>query len=167
MISQLPVTEMRDILQLQAGIVTSGNDLHLRGGRSGQIAFQVDGVPMTDAYDGSTVVDVNADAIKELQVISGAFNAEYGQAMSGIVNIVTKDGSNNFNGNVTTYGGDYASTKTDKFWNINSFSPTAIRDIEGSLSGPVLKDNLFFYVNGRYYLQHRLFVWEKDIPHHR
>ncbi len=56
MISQLPVTEVRDVLQLQAGIVTSGNDLHLRGGRSGQIAFQIDGVPMTDSYDGSTVV---------------------------------------------------------------------------------------------------------------
>ncbi len=151
MISQLPVTEVRDVLQLQAGVVTSGNDIHIRGGRSGQIAFQVDGVPMTDAYDGSTVVEVNADAVKELQVISGAFNAEYGQAMSGVVNIVTKDGSNDFNGNITTYAGDYISNKTDKFWDINSISPTAIRNIEGSLSGPVVRDNLFFYLNGRYY----------------
>ena len=151
MISQLPVTEVRDILQLQAGVVTSGNDLHIRGGRSGQIAFQVDGVPMTDAYDGSTVVDVSADAVKELQVISGAFNAEYGQAMSGVVNIVTKDGSNDFNGNITTYAGDYISNKTDKFWDINSVNLTAIRNIEGSLSGPVVRDNLFFYLNGRYY----------------
>jgi hypothetical protein len=150
-ISQLPVTEVRDVLQLQAGIVTSGNDIHLRGGRSGQIAFQVDGVPMTDSYDGSSVVDVNPDAIKELQVISGAFNAEYGQAMSGVVNIVTKDGSNDFKGNITSYAGDYVSNRTDKFWDINSFSPTAIRDVEGSLSGPVLRDNLFFYLNGRYY----------------
>ncbi|HEY6907024.1 MAG TPA: TonB-dependent receptor [Ignavibacteriaceae bacterium] len=151
MISQLPVTEVRDVLQLQAGIVTSGNDLHIRGGRKGQIAFQIDGVPMTDSYDGSTVVDVNADAVKELQVISGAFNAEYGQAMSGVVNIVTKDGSNDFNGNFTAYAGDYASNKTNKFWDINSISPTAIRDIEGSLSGPVIRDNLFFYLNGRYF----------------
>ncbi len=96
-------------------------------------------------------LDVNADAVKELQVISGAFNAEYGQAMSGVVNIVTKDGSNDLKGNLTTYVGDYASDRTDKFWDINSISPTAIRDIEGSLSGPVIKDNLFFYLNGRYF----------------
>jgi outer membrane receptor for ferrienterochelin and colicin len=151
MISQLPVTDIRDVLQLQAGIVQSGGDLHLRGGRKGQIAFQVDGVPMTDAYDGSTVVDVNADAVQELQVISGAFNAEYGQAMSGIVNIVTKDGNNQFNGNIITYSGDYFSNRNDKFWNIDNFEPVAIRNIEGSLSGPVIKDNLFFYLNGRYF----------------
>ncbi len=150
-ISQLPVTEVRDVLQLQAGIVSSGGDLHLRGGRAGQIAYQVDGVPMTDSYDGSQIVEVNADAVQELQVISGAFNAEYGQAMSGIVNIVTKDGNNDFNGNFTTYVGDYVSNKTDKFWDINSINPTAIRNFEGSFSGPVLNDKLFFYLNGRYY----------------
>ena len=150
-ISQLPVTEIGDVLQLQAGIVQSGGDLHLRGGRKGQIAFQVDGVPMTDAYDGGTVVDVNADAVQELQVISGAFNAEYGQAMSGIVNIVTKDGSNDFTGSITAYAGDYVSDRTDKYWNIDNIRPDAVNNIEGSLSGPVIPDQLFFYINARHY----------------
>ena len=150
-ISQLPITEIRDVLQLQAGIVSSGADLHIRGGRKGQIAYQIDGVPVTDSYDGSTVVDVSADAVKELQVISGAFNAEYGQAMSGVVNIVTKDGDNTFSGKITTYAGDYVSNKTKIFWNIDDIDVTSIRDIEGSLSGPVIKDNLFFYANGRYH----------------
>ncbi|MFO7444890.1 MAG: TonB-dependent receptor [Ignavibacteriaceae bacterium] len=150
-ISQLPVTEIGDVLQLQAGIVSSGANLHIRGGRKGQIAFQIDGVPVTDSYDGSTVIDVAADAVQELQVISGAFNAEYGQAMSGIVNIVTKDGGNDFKGSITTYAGDYISDKTDIFWNIDNIDPIAVRNIEGSLSGPVLKDKLFFYANGRYF----------------
>ena len=151
MISQLPVTELTDLLSLQAGVVSSGNDLHFRGGRSGQVAYQVDGVPLTDAYDGSSVINVNANAVQELQVISGAFNAEYGQAMSGIINIVTKDGSNDFSGNFQTYVGDYVSNKTDKFWNIDNLNPVAIRNIEGSLSGAILKDELFFYLNGRYF----------------
>jgi len=151
MISQLPVTEISDVLQLQAGIVNSGGDLHLRGGRKGQIAFQVDGVPMTDAYDGSTVVDVNSNAVQELQVISGAFNAEYGQAMSGIVNIVTKDGNNEFNGNFTAFTGSYVSGNTDKFWNLNKIDPVSVRNIEGSISGPIFPDKMFFYINGRYF----------------
>ena len=151
MISQLPVTEISDVLQLQAGVVSSGGDLHIRGGRKGQIAFQIDGVPVTDSYDGSTVIDVAADAVQELQVISGAFNAEYGQAMSGIVNIVTKDGDNTFHGNFTSYVGDYVSNKDKLFWDISSFDPVAIRNIEGSFSGPIMQDKLFFYLNARYY----------------
>ena len=151
LISELPVTEVGDILQLQAGIVKSGGDLHLRGGRSGQIVYQIDGVPVTDAYDGSNVIDVATNSIQELQVVSGAFNAEYGQAMSGIVNIVTKDGGNNFTGNFQTYSGDYASSRKDIFWNIDNIDPVAIRDVEGSISGPILHDKLFFFLNGRYF----------------
>lgn len=151
MISQLPVTDLGDVLQLQAGFVQSGGDFHIRGGRAGQVAYQVDGVTLTDAYDGSTVINVNANAVQELQVISGAFNAEYGQAMSGIINIVTKDGDNEFQGNVQSYVGDYFSSRNDKFWNIDKINPAAIRNFEGSLSGPILRDELFFYVNGRYY----------------
>ncbi len=151
LIKELPVTEVNDVLQLQAGIVNSGGGLHLRGGRSGQIAFQIDGVTVTDAYDGSNVIDVATNSIQELQVVSGAFNAEYGQAMSGIVNIVTKDGDNDLTGNFQAYSGDYMSNKTDKFWNINNVDPVAIRNVEGSLSGPILKDKIFFFVNGRYF----------------
>ncbi len=95
-ISQLPVTDINDVLQLQAGIVVSGGNIHIRGGRSNQVAYQIDGVPVTDVYDGSTLVNVNQNAVQEMQVISGAFNAEYGQAQSGVVNLVTKDGNNDF-----------------------------------------------------------------------
>jgi outer membrane receptor for ferrienterochelin and colicin len=150
LISELPVTEINDILQLQAGIVTSGGDLHIRGGRKGQIAFQIDGVPVTDAYDGGSVIEVSASAVQELQVISGAFNAEYGQAMSGIVNLVTKDGGNDFNGSVSAYAGGYVSNKSDKFWGIEKIEPFSIRSVEGSISGPIIKDNLFFFATGRY-----------------
>ncbi len=152
LISELPVTEIADVLQLQAGMtVSSGGDLHLRGGRKGQIAFQIDGVPVTDAYDGSTVIDVGTNAIQELQVISGAFNAEYGQAMSGVVNIVTKDGNNSFSGNVQSFSGDFISSKSDVFWNIDKIDPIAIKSVEGSFSGPIIKDKLFFFTNARYY----------------
>ena len=151
MISSLPVTELSDVLQLQAGVVQSGADFHIRGGRRGQTAFQIDGIPLTDAYDGSAVINVSANAVQELQVISGAFNAEYGQAMSGIINIVTKDGSNTFTGNVQSYVGDYVSSKKERYWNIDNINPLAIRNVEGSLSGPIIKDKLYFFTNARHY----------------
>jgi len=145
-ISALPVTEFQDVLQLKAGYVGGS----VRGGRSGEVVYAIDGVPVTDVYDGSTVVDVSTSSIQELQFVSGAFNAEYGKALSGYVNIATKDGDNTFKGNITTYLGGHLSDHTNIFRDINSIRPLSIRDIEGSLGGPIIPDKLFFYTNMRY-----------------
>ena len=145
-ISSLPVTEFQEVLNLKAGIV-GGN---VRGGRQGEVVYAIDGVPVTDVYDGSTVVDVNTNAISELQFVSGAFNAEYGKALSGYVNIATKEGENRFQGGITSYVGDNVSNHTGIFRNINRFNVLATRDLEGNLSGPVINNLLSFYVNGRY-----------------
>lgn len=146
-IQALPVREFTQLVNLQAGVMAG----HVRGGRQGEIAYWVDGVPVTDVYDGGVVIEVGKDAIQELQMISGAFNAEYGQAMSAIVNISTKDGGNNFSGSLTTYFGDNLSTHKDIFLAIDKINPASIHNFEGSLSGPVLKNKIFFYINGRYY----------------
>lgn len=163
LISELPVTEIRDVLQLQAGIVVSSNgDLHFRGGRSGQVTYQIDGVPVTDSYDGSTIVNVNTSAVQEMQVVSGAFNAEYGQALSGVINLVTKDGNNDFRGSLSSYIGDYASDRNSVFWNIDEINPISIQNYEGSLSGPIMKDKLFFFTNLRYYNNRGYYYGKRD-----
>ena len=144
-IGDLPVSEVGAVLSLQAGFVAGS----LRGGRSGEVAYWVDGVPLTDAFNGSQVVEVNKSLVQELQLISGAFNAEYGQAMSGIVNIATKEGGRKYTGGIGVYGGDYVASDNELFPGLK-FNPTNIRNIEGNLSGPVLGENLTFFVNGRY-----------------
>ncbi len=68
-ISVLPVTEFQEVLQLKAGIV-GGN---VRGGRSGEVVYAIDGVPVTDVYDGSTVVDVATSSIQELTICKRCF----------------------------------------------------------------------------------------------
>ncbi|MBE0644325.1 MAG: TonB-dependent receptor [Bacteroidetes bacterium] len=145
-ISALPVTEVSEVLNLQAGYI----DGHVRGGRQGEVAYWIDGVPVTDVYDGGTVVEVNKNQVQELQLVSGAFNAEYGQALSGIVNIATKEGKNSYSGSIGTYIGDYVSSNTDIFRDIDKVDPLAISNLDLSLSGPVIPDALFFSVNGRY-----------------
>ncbi|NQV37387.1 MAG: carboxypeptidase-like regulatory domain-containing protein, partial [Candidatus Marinimicrobia bacterium] len=142
----LPVTEISEALEMQAGYV----DGHLRGGRKGEVAYWIDGVPVTDVYDGGTVVEINKNAVEEMQLISGAFNAEYGQAMSGIVNIVTKDGSNDFGGNASIYSGDFVSQHNDIFMNVDEIDMLSTRNIEGSIEGSIIRDKLFYYINGRY-----------------
>jgi len=145
-ITSLPLTEVSEVLQLQAGIINES----VRGGRRGEVLYMVDGVPVTDFYDGSNVVEVNANAVQEMQFISGAFNAEYGNALSGVVNIATKEGNNELRGFVSSYIGDNVSNATDIFRGIDKIDPLSMYNFEGSLSFPVIKNNLFAYLNGRY-----------------
>ncbi|GAB4176307.1 MAG: hypothetical protein Kow00108_11620 [Calditrichia bacterium] len=152
-IENLPTETFQDVLQIQAGITRDDvGGFHIRGGRSSEVAFWVDGVSVTDAFDGSVGIEVDNNAIQNLQVISGTFNAEYGQAMSGIVNIVTKEGGQKFEGNMTLYTGDYISGDKDIFWNIDNVSPRHIQNYQFSLSGPIpILKNLNFYTNFRNY----------------
>lgn len=174
-IENLPVQEIGDLLNAQAGITTSGGGIHIRGGRASEVAYFVDGVRVSDAYDGSISVQVETDGIEELQVISGTFNAEYGQAMSGIINIVTKEGGDKLRGSLEVYSGGYAPARGDvgaaflrgtdvdlhtsegiQYRNARpfgylTFRPSQYYNIQGSLEGrlPVLPVN--FYATGRYF----------------
>ncbi|MBT5363956.1 MAG: TonB-dependent receptor plug domain-containing protein [Candidatus Marinimicrobia bacterium] len=115
-IENLPVTDVGDLIELQAGVVRDQNGgFHIRGGRSGEVSFWVDGVSTTDAYDGSSGLEVETSGIQEVQIISGTFNAEYGQAMSGIVNVVTKDGGQDYAGSMDFYIGGYHTYHSDLY----------------------------------------------------
>ena len=77
------------------------NDIHVRGGRGGEILFMVDGMPVTHPiYGGRDVLDLNVVDIEEMELLTGAFNAEYGQAQSGVVNITTRSGGDKFKGGI-------------------------------------------------------------------
>lgn len=107
-ISNKIVENVDDIIAQQAGVVKSDNEIHIRGGRADEALYIVDGVSVKDPLSGwGNAVYINADAIKELKVITGGFNAEYGQAMSGIIDVVTKEGSDVFTGSINI--------KTDHF----------------------------------------------------
>lgn len=143
----MPITRVSEAIDLQAGVV----DGHFRGGRSGEVVYMIDGIPVQDVYDNSQGTQISQDVVKELQVITGTFNAEYGQAMSGVVNMVTKDGGQEFHGMAGVETGDFYSNHKDEFYNIDDVDFTAINNYQFSLSGPVpqLGEKLSFYVNGR------------------
>ena len=122
-IENLPVTDVGDVIELQAGIVRDPNGgFHVRGGRSSEVSFWVDGVATTDSYDGSSGLEIENAGIQEVQVISGTFNAEYGQAMSGIVNVVTKDGGLNYQGNLDFFSGGYHTNHSNLYSLSSPFS---------------------------------------------
>ncbi len=147
-IQMMPVESVGQIINLQAGVVGG----HFRGGRSDEVSYLVDGLPVTDAYNGSLPIQIENSSIREMEVISGTFNAEYGRAMSGVVNIVTQDGSQNFHGMLSAYTGDYVTTHTNLFPNVGKIASFRTKDYEFSLSGPsVILHHLTFFTTGRYY----------------
>ncbi|NQT97024.1 MAG: TonB-dependent receptor [Candidatus Marinimicrobia bacterium] len=140
-IEKLPVRDVNEIIDLQAGVV----DGHFRGGRHGEVAYMVDGISVSDPYDGAMAVAVENSAIQEIKVISGTFSAEYGQAMSGVVNIVTKTNYNNFKIFSDVFCGDYF-TNHSQFLNNNNFNPGNNTNLDLTLMGPVpgLKNTGYF-----------------------
>lgn len=153
-INALPVAELSDVLELQAGITKdAGGGFHIRGGRTSEIAYWVNGISITDAYDNSQGIRIDNSSVQELQVISGTFNAEYGNAMSGIVNTVTKEGSPKYFGTLNIYVNDHLSQFTSYFPHIDRFNPVSSYNFQGSLSGPLpfTNNKLTFFMNGRYY----------------
>jgi outer membrane receptor protein involved in Fe transport len=147
-IRSFPVEDVQGLINLQAGVVEG----HFRGGRSGEVLYLIDGIPVTDAYSGSAGIMAENHSIQELEVISGTFNAEYGQAMSGVVNQVTKDGGERYAGEVSAYVGDYVSNRSDLFMNINSLNPMDIYNAQANISGPLLSGGgITFFLSGRLY----------------
>ncbi|MFC1724088.1 TonB-dependent receptor domain-containing protein [candidate division KSB1 bacterium] len=92
--NQLPVEDFAEMLNLLPGVVNE----HFRGGRSSEVLYLVDGIPVQEALRGGKGALLPNNSIVEMTVHTGGFNAEYGRAMSGVVNLVTKEGGRTFNG---------------------------------------------------------------------
>lgn len=95
-ITQTATKNYQEVVASQAGASeTKGRSggLHIRGGRNDEVVYIVDGINTTDPVNGQAGAIVDNNAISEMLLISGGFEAEYGKAMSGVVNIVTSEGS--------------------------------------------------------------------------
>ncbi|MEK6650564.1 MAG: carboxypeptidase-like regulatory domain-containing protein, partial [Bacteroidota bacterium] len=147
-LKRIPTENLSQVVNIQAGVVGG----HFRGGRSNEVAYLIDGVSVIDPFNGRMSVEVENTTIREMEIISGTFNAEYGQAMSGVVNIVTQEGASDFHGSVSAYTGDYVTSHSDVFRNVGGLTSFRTKNVQGSLSGPaVLIPDLSFYLSGRSY----------------
>jgi hypothetical protein len=120
-------------------------------GVAGNNSFLLDGNDNTEQfYDenaGRTRIQsqVSQDAVQEFQVVSANFSAEYGRAMGGVVNTVTKSGGNIVHGSVFAY---LRSTGMDARDPFASFNPSEHRDqIGGTVGGAIIKDKLFYFLS--------------------
>ncbi len=123
------VENISDVVSQQAGVVNSDNEIHIRGGRTYENAFLLNGVSVQDPLAGTGFgLQLSANSIEEVDVITGGYNAEYGQATSGVVNVKTKEGGDRFSG--------YVSYKRDNLGNPSSYHVFNSQILEADLGGP-------------------------------
>lgn len=133
----------------QTGGVAGGANPNVYGSTLGENAFLVDGIDTTDPVTSTFGTNFNFDAIQEISFLTGGFEAEYGRATGGVVNVITKSGGNEFSGTADLrYTGDSFTEKGDHFdpdtQTNKSITPGA------TLGGPIQKDRLWFFLADEY-----------------
>jgi len=99
-IKDLPLASISSVVGLQAGV----EGVSVRGGGTAQTAFIVDGFQLNDGRSNTPETALSLNSVEEIQVQSGGFNAEYGNIRSGIINVVTAEGSHDrYKGSMTYY----------------------------------------------------------------
>ena len=143
----LPVENVGQVVAMQAGVVNG----HFRGGRLNEVAYLIDGVEVTESFGGAgRAVDLEPEAVQDLEVITGTFNAEYGKAMSGIVNAVTKGGDVKFHGSFSANLAEFITQNDHIFIGMREFDPARNEDYKFQLSGPIWGNKITFFTNIRY-----------------
>ena len=155
MINDLPLVD-RDTLQLgllQAGVYkadpddTSGNPFSVSGQRSESLTFLLDGGNNTDFLGNNIVVSPNPDAVEQFKILTNNYDAQYGRTSGGIVNQVTRSGTNAFHGDAFEFLRNDVLNARDYFLPPDHPKQAFKRNVfGGTFGGPIKKDKTFFFL---------------------
>ncbi|MFQ5799080.1 MAG: TonB-dependent receptor plug domain-containing protein, partial [Bacteroidota bacterium] len=136
-LEELPITRFEDVLSLQPGITLEGN---VRGGKTNDVAFFVDGLPVQDVIGGGLGTSLPRRSISGLTIYTGGFDSEYGNALSGVVNVVTRSGGDTHSFEVRLEKDDWLPEK----WNEKQDGATGL---ELSASGPLVPEKVSYFTS--------------------
>jgi len=120
------------VVNTSAG-VASGS--YIRGSRWTEVNYMVDGLSLTNPITGGMITEINMKAVEVFVIQTGGFSAEYGNAMGGVVNVVTKEGGSEYKGSLR-YKTDKVNSSSQFYRNANIWDFT--------FGGPVIKNSRFF-----------------------
>lgn len=160
-IQSMPINgrDYLDLLQLVPGVAINRQNATVRsanqydasndqttpimGERGGNASFLIDGMPNTDEVTGGAASQFNEDSILEFQVITAGYKAEFGHGSGGVINVISKSGTNEWHGGASIFHRNY---KLDSSDNAKSGAPFLLRwDPTVLLGGPIVKDKIFFF----------------------
>jgi hypothetical protein len=165
-----------DLMQLVPGVTVNrqedaGSDTAtpVLGERAGNALFMIDGMPNTDQMNGGAAAQFNEDSILEFQVLTAGYKAEFGHGSGGVINVVSKSGTNQWHGAGSVFHRNYKLDSAD----INETNavgtpvPFLLRwDPTIQLGGPILKDKIFFFGSAERIREsrHLNFQWPAGTP---
>ncbi len=129
-LENLGATNAVTALSTQAGVVSFGTrEVHIRGGRTNEIVMMIDGIPVRDPLSGNAfTVYIPSTAVQEYEAVLGGFNAEHGEAMSGIIQVKIREGGDRWHTSI--------SGRTDHPYLFRYFDTD---QVDASLSGPLAR----------------------------
>src|SRR5712691_8475474 len=148
--------KFEDLLTLTPGVSISqgpdGDEINFNGQRGIFNNVSLDGGDYNNGFFGEqeggqrAAIDITLEAVKEFQVIASGANAEFGRTAGGVVNVITKSGTNDLHGSVFEYFRTEALTAaTSDGRPLQNFRRN---QFGGAVGGPLVKDKLFFFAAG-------------------
>jgi hypothetical protein len=139
------VEESPDIISAQlAPLATSGLSFASQNGRANSV--QIDGVDNNDIASNGVRPTISQEAVSEFQINRNGYNAEFGRATGGVINIVSKGGANQFHGNLYNYFRNERLDARNSFAGAMQKDPPFKRNQPGfTFGGPIVKDKAFFF----------------------
>jgi TonB-dependent Receptor Plug Domain len=142
-----------DLLQLVPGVAMNRQQdpsldgaTPILGDRGGNAVFLIDGMPNRDEVNGGAAAQFNQDSILEFQVVTGGYEAEFGHGSGGVVNVVSKSGTNDWHGGVSLFHRNYKLDSSDSPLVLAGSVPFLLReDLSAQIAGPIIKEKLFFF----------------------
>jgi hypothetical protein len=120
-------------------------DPSIFGSTPGENVYLIDGLDTTDPYTATYGTNFNFDAIQEVSLLTAGFEAEYGRATGGVINVVTKSGGNDFHGTFDTrYRNDAFAAKGQHF-DPEAAGKSSFMLPAATFGGPLLRDRLWFF----------------------
>lgn len=159
-VANLPVNGRNfiDFVLLTPGVTRDNRlgDISFAGQRGTLNSLQIDGTDDNNTFFGQTLgrtgsgrapYQFSQDAVKEFQVNSSSYSAEFGRAGGAVINVVTKSGTNDFHGTAFEFYRDKSLNANDFFNNANGRpkSPFHFNQFGGNIGGPIVKNKAFFF----------------------
>src|SRR5437660_503810 len=133
--------------------LSTGANIEIFGERAGSVSYLVDGAENNDPVNGGALLRFTQDSIKEFEVITTGYEAEFGRAQGGVANIVTRSGTDNLDGRAFWFA------RNNRFDSSNIPAPDPLPanyvapespklaryQWGGTLGGPIVKDRAFFF----------------------
>ena len=145
-----PLDTIQQVVELQPGTTVEGN---IRGGKIHEAVYLIDGLPVQDVIQGGPAAELPLSAISQMSIKTGGFDAEYGNALSGIINVITRTGGDDHQFSMRTakddlFGGEEVSRRNE---------------IELSARGPVRRGTLSYLSANNVVLTDTR--WWQDLQH--